>query len=135
VAIVTALLRFFSFVYHGLLALLLLVFGGLITIAGGADSVRLDMLPWTGSTLMCVLIGGGLFGLTSVILAIKGMLRPLFFLWALLVTIYLIRGYFLSGYRFTPEEFSRVMYLVIGALIALLGALQQMFRSPGRNRN
>ena len=37
------------------------------------------------------------------ILAIRGKLRPLFFLWALVVTYYLIKGYFLGGYRFTPD--------------------------------
>jgi len=41
---------------------------------------------------------------------------------------YLKKGYFLGSYRFTPDEFKNVLYLVIGALIALLGAFVQMFR-------
>ena len=126
-AVITAILRFLSYVYHGLLALLLLILGTVLTVANAGNSVRLDMLPWTGSTVVWVLLLGGLFGLLTVILAIQGKLRPLFFLWALVVTIYMVKGYFLSGYRFTPDEFRRVAYLTGGSVIALLGAFTQMF--------
>ena len=126
-AVITAILRFLSYVYHGLLALLLLVLGTVLTVANAGNSVRLDMLPWTGSTVVWVLLLGGLFGLLTVILAIQGKLRPLFFLWALIVTIYMVKGYFLSGYRFTPDEFRKVAYLAGGSVIALLGAFSQMF--------
>jgi cytochrome bd-type quinol oxidase subunit 2 len=128
VRVVKALLRFFSYLYHLLFALVMMVFGGLVAIAHGDHSVRLDMLPWTDHTLIHVLLFGGLGGLIITILAIRGKLRPLFFLWALVVTYYLIKGYFLGGYRFTPDEFKNVVYLVIAALIALLGAFVQMFR-------
>ncbi|MBS1856471.1 MAG: hypothetical protein JST11_13975 [Acidobacteria bacterium] len=121
-----------SYLYHGLLALVLLALGLLVTLAGGAQSLRLDMLPWSGSTLLWVLVLGGLFGLCSVLLAIKGKVRPLFFLWALVVVIYLVKGFFLGGYRFTPDSFSKVMYLVLGSLVALLGAFLQMFRPSKR---
>jgi cytochrome bd-type quinol oxidase subunit 2 len=128
VQVVKALLRFFSYLYHGLFALVMMVFGALIAIAHGEHSVHLEMLPWTDHTLIHVLLFGGLFGLITVILAIRRKLRPLFFLWALVVTYYLIKGYFLGGYRFTPDEFRSVVYLVLAALIALLGAFIQMFR-------
>jgi len=126
-AVITAILRFLSYVYHGLLALLLLILGTVLTVANAGNSVRLDMLPWTGSTVVWALLLGGLFGLLTVILAIQGKLRPLFFLWALIVTIYMVKGYFLSGYRFTPDEFRKVAYLAGGSVIALLGAFSQMF--------
>ena len=127
--VVKALLRFFSYLYHGVFALVMVVLGGLLAIAHGEHSVRLEMLPWTDHTLIHVLLFGGLFGLITVFLAIRGSkLRPIFFLWALLVTWYLIKGYFLGSYRFTPDEFKYVVYLVIGSLIALLGAFIQMFR-------
>ncbi len=131
-AVVTALLRFLSYVYHGLLSLVLLALGLLVTLAGGAQSLRLEMLPWSGTTLLCVLVFGGLFGLLTVVLAIKGKLRPLFFLWAILVVVYLVKGFFLGGYRFSPDEFSKVVYLVLGAFVALLGAFLQMFRPAKR---
>ena len=126
--IVAALLRFFSYLYHLLFALVMLLLGFLLAIARGGQSVRLDMLPWTDQTLICILLFGGLGALIIVVFAIRGRLRPIFFLWALVVTYYLIKGYFLGGYRFTPDEFRNVVYLVIGCLIALLGAFVQMFR-------
>jgi len=128
VRIVAALLRFFSYLYHLLFALVMLLLGFLLAIARGGQSVRLDMLPWTDQTLICILLFGGLGALIIVVFAIRGRLRPIFFLWALVVTYYLIKGYFLGGYRFTPDEFRNVVYLVIGCLIALLGAFVQMFR-------
>ncbi len=131
-AVVTALLRFLSYLYHGLLALVLLALGAVLTIAGAGNSVRLDMLPWTGSTVIWVLLLSGIFGLFTVVLAIKGKARPLFFLWALLVTIFLVKGYFLSSYHFGPDEFSKVVYLVLGSFVALLGAFSQLFRKPSR---
>ena len=130
--VITALLRFFSYLYHGLLALLLLALGAVLMLANAGDSVRLEMLPWSGVTAIWVLLLGGIFGLITVLLALRGTLRPLFFLWALLVVIFLIRGYFLSGYHFSPDEFKRVLYLVIGSLIALPGAFSQMFRRGKR---
>src|SRR3954465_12147686 len=125
--VVKALLRFFSYLYHLLFALLMLLMGFLLAIAHGENSVRLDMLPWTDHTLIYVLLLGGLGGLILVILAMRGKLRPLFFLWALVVTYYLITGFFLGGYRFTPDGFKNVLYLVAGCLVALLGAFVQMF--------
>ena len=131
-AVISAILRFISYLYHGLLALLLLALGTVLTVAGAGDAVRLNMLPWTGSTAVWALLLGGIFGLITVILAIKGKLRPLFFLWALVVTYFVFKGYFLSGYRFTPDEFRKVAYMAGGALIALIGAFSQMFRKSAR---
>ena len=130
--VVKALLRFFAYLFHGLFALVLIAFGTLVLIAGGGQSVRLEMLPWTGSTLIVVVLLGGIFGLLTVILAIAGKLRPLFFLWALLVAIYLVKGYLFGGYRFTPGEFKNVAYLLAGSLVALVGAFVQLFRRKPR---
>jgi hypothetical protein len=131
-AVISAILRFISYVYHGLLALVLLALGTVLTVAGARDSVRLDMLPWSGSTGVWVVLLGGIFGLLTVILAIKGKARPLFFLWALVVTYFVFKGYFFSSYRFTPDEFRNIAYLAGGALLALIGAFSQMFRKPAR---
>jgi hypothetical protein len=132
VAVVSAILRFLAYLYHGLLALLLLALGTVLTLANAGNSVHLDMLPWSGSAAVTALLLGGILGLVIVILAIRGVLRPLFFLWALVIVILMIKGYFLSGYRFTPDEFDRVAYGLIGAFIALIGAFAQMFNRPSK---
>ena len=67
--VIKALLSFLGYLYHGLLCLVLLVISGLAMLAG-AQTLRLGMLPWTGSTLLFVLIFGTVLGL--LIVAITG---------------------------------------------------------------
>lgn len=123
--IVRAIMRFFSYIFHGLLALLLL---GLASLAGfsGDHNLRLDMLPWTGKALTWWLFGLSLFGLVAVVLAMKGILRVLFFIWSAAVLVLMLKGYFLSPYYFRPGEFSTVVYLNVGAVLALIGAWFQL---------
>lgn len=128
-----ALLRYFSYLFHGLLALLLLAISGL-TLASGATNLHLGMLPWTGSTLIYVVFFGSLAGLISVILAIRGRWRWLFFLWSLAVTVLLVKGYVFSGYHFAPGEARKALYLILASLIALLGAWAAMWRRTERKR-
>jgi hypothetical protein len=126
-------LSFLSYLFHIALCLVLLVMSGL-AIAAGAQTLQLGMLPWTGSTLLYILFFGALLGLLTVMLAIKGWMRPLFFVWSLVVTILLVKGYIFSGYHFTPGEFTRVLYLIGGSLIALIGAWVQMGTSARARR-
>jgi hypothetical protein len=131
--VIKALLSFLSYVFHGLLCLILLAMSGL-AMATGAQTLHLGMLPWTGSTLLYTVFFGALLGLVTVTLAIKGTLRPLFFVWSLVVTLLLLKGYIFSGYRFTAGEFRTVMYLIVGSLIALIGAWVQMGRKARARR-
>ncbi len=127
-----ALLSFLSYLFHGLLCLILIAMSGL-AMAAGAQTLQLGMLPWTGPTLLYTLFFGAIFGLMTVIFAIKGILRPLFFVWSLAVTLLLVKGYILSGYHFMPGEFRTAIYLIAGSVVALLGAWAQMFR-PAKGR-
>ena len=126
------LLRLFSFLFHGLLALFLIAIAGL-AVASGVPSLELGMLPWTGMTLSWVVLGGALFGLASVVLAAAMRWRFLFLLYSLTVAFLLIRGYVFSGYHFQPGGVSTAVGLTIGSLLALLGAWFQLFR-PGKRR-
>ena len=125
--VVKSLSIFLSYVFHGLLCLILLAVSS-IAIAGGGQTLHLDMLPWTGSTLLYALFFGSLAGLVTVLLAIKGTWRPLFFVWSLVVAVLLLKGYIFSGYRFSPGEFGPVMLLIVGSWIALLGSFARMLR-------
>ena len=131
--VLKALLSFLSYVFHSLLCLILLAMSGL-AMAAGARTLQLGMLPWTGSTLLYTVFFGALLGLLTVMLAIKGSLRPLFFLWSLVVTLLLVKGYIFSAYRFSPDEFRQVMYLIVASVIALMGAWAQMFRKRRARR-
>ena len=67
------------------------------------------------------------------VLAIKGKLRPLFFVWSLVVMLLLVKGYIFSSYHFAPGEFRSAIYLIAASVVALLGAWAQMLR-PARGR-
>ena len=131
--VIKALLSFLGYVFHGLLCLILFAMSGL-AMAAGAQTLQLGMLPLTGSTLLYAVFFGALFGLVTVILAIQGRVRPLFFVWSLVVMLLLLNGYIFSGYRFSPGEFPIAMCLIVGSMIALIGSWVQMGRKAGARR-
>jgi peptidoglycan/LPS O-acetylase OafA/YrhL len=128
-----AIMRFLSSLFHTPRALFVLAVSSL-AMASGANSLHLDMLPWTGPTLTYVLFFGSLFGLLTILQALKMKLRALFFLWSLAVTILLAKGYFLSGYHFAAGEVRTALYLVAASILALFGAWFQMRRKPNTRR-
>jgi hypothetical protein len=48
--------------------------------------------------------------------------------------VLLLKGYIFSGYRFIPGEYHTAMYLIVGSVIALMGAWVQMGRKSGARR-
>lgn len=120
-----AIMRIYSYLYHGGLALFLLGISAL-ALLGGANSLRLEVLPWSGATLTYVVFFSALIGLISVLLALRGTLRVLFTVWSLAVALMLVKGFFLSSYRFDHAgKLSTALYLTLGALLAIVGALPQ----------
>ena len=120
-----AIVRYYSYIFHGLLAIFLIAVSGM-ALAVSPSSLHLDMLPWTGSTLTYVVFFGGLFGLLTVVLAILRRLPALFFIWSLVVTVMMIKGYIFSGYGFDPGGFWTAVALIVGSLIAIAGPWSQM---------
>jgi hypothetical protein len=120
----------FSYLYHFVLSLFLM--GVAIVAMSSSNTLRLDMLPWTGSELTSWLFWGGLAGLIVVTLAVTGIFRYLFPLWALVVLVMMVRGYLLRPYKFSGEgDFYRVLLLIFGALLAFLASLT-LFRVKKR---
>jgi hypothetical protein len=127
------MVRIFSYFFHGLLALFLLALAAL-ALASGSHTLRLDYLPWQGASLTYWLLGSALFGLISLLLAIKGVFRGLFFLWSVAVLLMLVKGFFLSRYYFEPGEVRTAVYLTAGALLAAFGAWFRMRQKRDRWR-
>lgn len=123
-----AIMRYFSYLFHILLAVVLIAISG-VAISSGSG-LRLGMLPWTGDTLNYVLLFGALVGLVTVLLAMKGVLRILFLIWSFLVFVMLVKGYIFSRYQFAPNEFRTALYLILGSLLALFGAWFQLRTGP-----
>jgi hypothetical protein len=126
--ILKAVMRYFSYIFHTLLALFLIAISGLAMASGGGD-LRLRMLPWEGDTLERVVFAGAVIGLVTVILAIRGVLRILFLIWSFLVFVLLVKGYIFSSYKFQPNEFRTALYLIAASFIALFGAWFQLQRT------
>ena len=118
-------ISWFSYLFHFLLALLLLGLTG-IALASGPGSLHLEMLPWSGPTLLYILLGGALFDFLSVVLAATGRVRFLFLLWSLAVAVFLTKAYVFSGYRFAPGEWRRTVYFIAAAWLAVAGAWFQL---------
>jgi len=117
------LLRIYAYLYHVLLALLLLALG-VAALSAGRDNLSLGMLPWEGGRLTQALLVLGVVGLLCVLLAVTGWLRFLFPLWTLVILVLMIRGFFVSPYTFGGEdEFKEAIWLTVGALIAFLASL------------
>ncbi len=117
-----ALLRIISYLFAGVLSLFVLAVAALSLRTGG--ELNLGFLPWTGQPLSWWLLGLALAGLITLLLALGGTARWLFFLWNLGVFILLLKGMFISLYRFTggAVSFKAGIWLLIGALLSTLGS-------------
>ncbi len=119
--IIKALLRLFSYFFEGLLALVLLVIS-LLSIVTGAE-LNLGFLPWKGMALSHWLLGLALVGLITLLMALAGKLRWLFFLWCLAVFVLLVRGLLLSSQRFAPPvTFKTATYLIAASFLGMIGS-------------
>ena len=128
------LIRFFSYIFHGVLALFLLVSSALV-LGDGPLSLHLEAVPWwSGDTLAYIILAAGLVGLAAVALAVAGKLRIVFFIWSLAVLCVVIKGYVFSGYRFGEGQGLTVFSVILFSLIALAGAWFQLSAGPRKYR-
>ena len=122
--IIGLVLRIYSYLYHTILCLFLLGLG-IVASIGGAHNLSLGMLPWKGAELTHWVLGLAITGLVSVLLAVTGVFRYLFPAWCAYVVWLMVRGFFLSPFAYHgPDEFRGVVFLVVGAIGALLSSLQ-----------
>ncbi len=116
-------LRGYSFVFEAVLSAMALAFGIFLHLIP-PSTVNLGWLPWTGTTLAAMLVGLGILGLLSVLLAATGTFRLLHFLFAVAAAVILIRGLFLGSWSFHGmDDFKQSIYLCVGAVVAALGSL------------
>ena len=113
-------MRYFSYLYHLILGLFLLVIGS-IAMFGGNKTLRLDMLPWEDPALTYWIFFGSLAGLAFLFLAMKGKVRLFFRLWTVVVFALMGYGFFLTKYHLGDSALT-VLLLTLGALIAVVGS-------------
>lgn len=132
--ILGAILRLYSYLYHFVLSLFLLLIS-VVVLLGGKHDLRLPMLPWTGASLTYWVFWLSLTGLLLTILAALGKLRFLFPLWCLFVVVMMVRGFFLSPmYYAGSDQFYGAVWLTVGAVGAFLSSLQLYKRTDRRRR-
>ena len=125
------LLRLYSYLYHGILALFFLGIS-IVALASNAHNLTFSALPWKGDELVHWLLVGSICGLLSIVLAVTGKFRLLFPIWALLVFVLMVWGFLIRPYSFEGRsEFNTVLLLIAGALLAFLASLT-LFRRPAR---
>ena len=121
--VVGLILRIYSYIYHLALSLVFVAIA-IVTYSGGVHNLNLPMLPWKGAELTQWVLGLGIAGLVSTILAFTGVFRFLFPIWCLAVVVLMVRGFFLSQYVYEgPDHFRMVVWLVVGAIVAFLASL------------
>ena len=123
------LLRIFCYLFHALISVALLALG-VVGVVSAARNMKVQMLPWQGTELAHWLIGLGLVGLLSVLLAVTDRLRFLLPLWSVYVLGMLIKNVFLSStVSFEGrEDFHNWLLLLCGALLALIGSFTLLGR-------
>ncbi len=119
---IKALVRIFSYLFSGALALFVMA-ASLISLRSGGE-LNLGFLPWTGKALAYWLLGLTLVGLITWLLAISQATRVLFFIWNLAIFVLLFKGMFLSLYRFTGGvvSFKVGVWLSLGMLLSAIGS-------------
>lgn len=116
------ILRVYSYLYHLILSLFLI--GLAIVAMNSSSTLSLEMLPWSGSSLTSWLLWGGLAGILSIVLAVTGVFRFLFPVWALVVLVMMVRGFIIKPYTFEGKpDFVSVLWLIAGALLAFVASL------------
>jgi hypothetical protein len=121
--LVARIFRLFAYLYHLIFALYLL---GISVIAlSSHNTLKMPFLPWSGESLTTWLIGGAVLGLVSIVLAVTGIFRYLFPLWAFAMLAMLVRGFLIQPYSFDggKSEFQQILLIIFGALIAFLASL------------
>jgi hypothetical protein len=125
-------MRFYSYLFHGLLALFLLAVS-LVPLFSGIHNLQLGIVPGEGITLTFTLMAIGLIGVLIVLAAVIGKTQTPLFVWSVLVLLAMLWGYFLRPYRWSgPEAFRSTLLLVFGAVLAAVGAWYARQRRPAR---
>ncbi len=114
-------LRLYSQIFEAILSLMALAMSAVIA-SSPHQTISVDWLPWSPETLGAWLAGTGVVGLLVVALSRK--IPALLALFALAALVVLTRGLFLSSYHFDgPEAMKSAGLLVVGALVAFVGAI------------
>lgn len=124
------LLRVFSYLFHLAVSFFFLGLG--IVSAATSTALHLTSIGLSPENALMGVLALGIVGLFSTLLALSGVFRYLFPVWAAFVVWLMIKGFFLSATTFSgPASFRSAIWLTLGSLIAFVGAVWTL-RTRGR---
>ena len=95
--------------------------------------LNLGMLPFAPEHRLRTVFILAVVGLIATILAMTRTFKFLFPAWAALVFYWLLQGFFFSSYTFpNTDVFKNALWLILGANLALIGALWTLKPRRGR---
>ncbi len=134
--ILNAALRVYAYVYHFLMAAFLVGLALVAYLTGVHNINTGGMNKMTGEVLTQCLLGIGVTGIGSVILAATGIFRLLFPIYAIGATFTLFRWFFASSYSFGSEDaFRWGVFLFAGSVGAMLASFREFQRRPAKRRS
>ena len=124
-------LRWYSYLFHFLLALFLLGIGIVVTQSPGFD-VRIGFLPLKSEEIVPVFITTAIIGIITILLAVTRLFPYAFPVYALIVLVQSFRWLlFLNGATFSGrEEFEGALWLLAGIFGAFLSSLTVLKQAP-----
>jgi hypothetical protein len=125
------LLRAYSYLFHLILSLCLIAVALLST---SGEQLRLSgLLPFNANNVVRGLLVLGAAGLVSAFLAISGIFRYLFPIWATLVLVLTVRGIFFSSHAFPDRRaFEDALWFALAVLAAFFGGIWVLKPRRGR---
>ncbi|MDW8130940.1 MAG: hypothetical protein RMI94_10355 [Bryobacterales bacterium] len=122
-AALKALMRLYSYLFHGVLASIMVAMA-VVSWFSGAHALDLILVPWRDEALRWTLFLGGLAGLVVVWLASRDKYPALFVAWSGLIFLVLLRGFFFGWVHYVrgPYSLDWALLLTAASLLALAGA-------------
>ena len=116
------LLRIFSYLFHLAVSFFFLGLG--IVSAVTSTPLHLDAIGLSPEKATLGVFAIGIVGIFSTLLALFGIFKYLFPLWAVFVVWLLVKAFFLSAATFSgPASFRLAALITFGAVLALIGAI------------
>jgi hypothetical protein len=111
----------------------LFLLGVALVASSSHQSLNLAMLPFAPEHQLRTVFLLALAGLLATILAITRTIKLLFPVWAALVVYWLFSGFLFSSYTFSnADAFKGSLWLIFGALLALIGSIWTLKPRRGR---
>lgn len=116
-------LRLYSLAFNTLFVLVTLAVVAIVLLSP-PSTVNFYLLPWEGGALLYGLTVLAIIGAAILYFAWRGQVRTLFLAWSVVVLALIVRYFFFSPFRFTPDsgQVLTALLIILASLLAAVGA-------------